>query len=52
MAKVILPRPLAAELFGGREVLEVAGKTLFAVIHGLEAQGSGRHAGAGGGVDY
>lgn len=41
MAKVVLPRPLAADLFGGRDRLEVPGKTLFAVIHALEALGPG-----------
>ncbi|MFC3172978.1 hypothetical protein ACFOD9_01800 [Novosphingobium bradum] len=41
MATVSLPTALAKELFGGRETIAVAGKTLFAVIHALEALGPG-----------
>lgn len=41
MARVVLPRPLAAELFGGHETIEVPGKTLFAVVRALEAQAPG-----------
>jgi len=37
----VLPRLLAAELFGGRAEIEVPGKTLFAVIHALEAEAPG-----------
>jgi hypothetical protein len=47
VARVVLPRPLAAELFGGRETLAVAGKTLIAVIRALEAEGPGFEARAG-----
>lgn len=41
MARVILPGAVAAELFGGRETLEVAGATLFGVVHALEALAPG-----------
>lgn len=41
MARVILPRELAAELFGGQEHLDVAGKTLFAIVRALEETGPG-----------
>jgi molybdopterin converting factor small subunit len=50
MARVILPRALAAELFGGRETVEVTGKTLFGVVHALEALGPGFEARAGHGL--
>jgi len=41
MARVILPGAVANELFGGREEVEVPGRTLFAVVHALEVQGPG-----------
>ena len=41
MARVVLPRPLAEELFGGRETIEVPGKTLYGVVHALEALAPG-----------
>jgi len=41
VARVSLPRELAAELFGGRERLEVPGATLFAVIRALDEAGPG-----------
>ena len=41
MARVVLPRQLAAQLFGGREVVEVSGTTLWAVVHALEALAPG-----------
>ena len=47
MAKVLLPRQLAVELFGGREELDVAATTLFGLIHALEALGPGFEARAG-----
>lgn len=50
MARVVLPRGLAAELFGGREMLEVAAKTLFGVVHALEAEAPGFEARAEAGL--
>lgn len=41
MARIVVPRMLAAELFGGQELLEVPAKTLFAAVHALEALGPG-----------
>ena len=40
MARV-LPRALAAELFGGQEVVELEARTLFGAVHALEALGPG-----------
>ena len=47
---MILPRGVAAELFGGREVVEVSAKTLFGVVRALEALGPGFEARAGDGL--
>jgi len=47
MAKVVLPRQLADELFGGRETVEVSARTLYAVVQALEALGPGFEARAG-----
>jgi len=47
MARVVLPLPLARELFGGRETIEVPGNTVFAVVRALEAQASGFESRAG-----
>lgn len=41
MARVILPRELAAEMFGGQEQVEVPGASLIAVIRALDDRGSG-----------
>ena len=41
MARVSLPRELAAELFDGRDHLQVEGASLFAVIRALDALGPG-----------
>lgn len=41
MARVVLLPPVGAELFGGREELEVPGATLFAVVHALNREGPG-----------
>ena len=41
MARVSLPRELAAELFGGQEEVDVSGTSLFAVVRELDAAGPG-----------
>lgn len=50
MARVLLPHALAAELFGGRDTVEVSAKTLFGVVHALERDAPGFQARAESGL--